>query len=128
MTQLQHPPIDASPLDRPGVPQEREPQPLANAHWLVPDQQHAETLPLVGEGRRLTPVFSSENPPRGLSGLVRRLAYRIPDYKPRRWALLILADRLDVLEHNPRKLMGAAAGVALLGLGVYGVTRLGRVV
>ena len=33
---------DANPLDRPGVPQELEPEPQADAHWLVPEQQTSE--------------------------------------------------------------------------------------
>jgi hypothetical protein len=116
---------DRNPLDRPGVPQELDPpQPLANAHWIEPDRQISERPPLVGNGRRLTPVFSTATPPRGLSGLVRKLAYRAPDYRTRRWALLILADKLDVLESNPKKLVGAVAAASLVGLGLYGLTRL----
>jgi hypothetical protein len=117
--------VDQNPVDRPGVPQELEPpQPLANAHWLEPEQQVSAELPVIGEGRRLTPVYSIANPPRGLSGLIRRLAYRIPDYRPRRWMLLVLADRVDVLESNPARLLRAAAAVSVVGLGIYGVSKL----
>lgn len=116
---------DRNPLDRPGVPQENaSPQPLANAHWIRPDQQMSERPPLVGNGRQLTPVFSTANPPRGLSGWVRKIAYRAPDYRTRRWALLILADKLDVLESNPKKLVGAVTAASLVGLGIYGLTQL----
>lgn len=116
---------DRDPLERPGVPQELDPpEPLANAHWIEPDRQLSERPPLVGKGRRLTPVFSTANPPRGLSGWIRKLAYRAPDYRTRRWALLILADKLDVLESNPKKLVGAVAGASLLGLSLYGLARL----
>lgn len=115
---------DRDPLDRPGVPQEADPpQPLGNAHWLKPDQQFSEELPVVGEGRPLTPVYSIANPPWGLSGLIRRLAYRSPDYRPRRWMLLVLADRIDVLESNPKLLLRAIASAGALGLGIYGLTR-----
>jgi hypothetical protein len=38
--------------------------------------------------------------PRGLSGLVRRAAYRVPEHRTARWALLLAGDRLDVLEHR----------------------------
>jgi len=116
---------DRNPLDRPGVPQEANPpQPLGNAHWLTPNQQISEQRPVVGHGRPLTPVYSVANPPRGLSGLLRRLAYRVPDYRPKRWMLLVLADRIDVLESNPRKLLGAVGSVGLMGLGIYGLTKL----
>lgn len=118
---------DANPLDRPGVPQEpASPQPLANAHWLKPEQQISEDIPLVGEGRQLTPVYSVANPPRRLSGLVRRLAYRVPDYRPRRWMLLVLADRIDVLENNPALLLRTLAGVSAAGLSLWGISKLLR--
>ena len=116
---------DRDPLDRPGVPQERQPpQPLANAHWLTPEPQTSEPKPLVGNGRRLTPVFSTAIPPRALSGWIRKLAYRAPDYRTRRWALLILADKVDVLESNPQRIVGAVVAASLFGLSLYGLTRL----
>lgn len=115
---------DADPLARPGVPQELDPpEPLADAHWLSPEPQLTEPKPLVGQGRPLTPVFSTAIPPRHLSGVVRRLAYRIPDYEPRRWMLLMLADRIDVLEHNPRRLLKLGATVGLIMAMVYAVRR-----
>jgi hypothetical protein len=119
--------IDASPLQRPGIPQERAPaQPLANAHWIQPDQQVATTQPLVGTGLQLTPVFSTAIPARGLSGALRTMAYKIPDYKARRWLLLMLADRVDVLEHRPQTLAKLLAGVSLATLGVVAAKRLLR--
>jgi hypothetical protein len=39
---------------------------------------------------------------RGLSGLLRRAAYRIPDWKARHWLLLLFADRVDVVESKLR--------------------------
>lgn len=115
---------DASPLQRPGIPQETEPpQALASAHWLKPEQQQSEREPLVGKGLMLTPVFSTAVPTRGISGVMRRLAYRIPDYKARRWLLLMLADRVDAVEHQPARLAKSAAAVGILGLGAYWVWR-----
>lgn len=111
---------DQNPQDRPGVPQEADPpEPLADAHWLAPEPQRSEYHPLVGNGRQLTPVFSTANRARGLSGLVRRLAYRAPDYKPRRWMLLILSDRIDALEHNPGRLLKLGTGIGLVIAGLY---------
>jgi hypothetical protein len=63
---------------------------------MKPELRVAAKPPVVGQGRQPTPVFSSANPPRGVSGLIRRLAYRSPDYRPQRWLLLVLADRVDV--------------------------------
>ncbi len=116
---------DKNPSDRPGVPQETLPEPLPNAHWLVPEQQISAGTPLVGHGRHVTSVYSNATPPRAISGLIRRWAYRVPDYRPRRWLMLMLADRIDVLESNPAQLLRAVGSVGLLGLGVYGFVKLG---
>jgi hypothetical protein len=118
---------DSSPLQRPGVPQEQQPpQPLASAHWLQPDRQQASEEPLVGHGLTLTPVFSTALPTRGLSGVLRRVAYRVPDYKARRWLLLMAADRIDVLEHRPARLLKWGALLGLAGLGVAAWRRANR--
>jgi hypothetical protein len=67
-------------------------------------------------------VYGTAVPPRGLSGVIRRIAYGVPDYKARRWALLLLADRVDVIEHNLVPAATVAAGlVALVTLGALGV-------
>jgi hypothetical protein len=68
----------------------------------------------------LTPVFSSAVPPRGLSGVMRRRAYAIPEHKARRWMTLLLADRVDVWEGRLGRhtLLGAVLGVAAVALAV----------
>lgn len=100
---------------RPGVPMETSPRPLAHP----PVRQATDRPSVVDRNKALTPVYGTAVPPRALSGLLRRLAYRIPEYKARRWMLLMLADRVDVLEHTiaPRVLVGAGA----LTLGVLAV-------
>ena len=119
--------IDQDLAARPGVPHElNPPAPLADAHWLVPDQQVSDAKPLVGHGRQLTPIYSVANAPHGVSGMVRRLAYRIPDYRPRRWALLILADKIDVIEHNPGTLLTLATGAVSVGASILGLNKLFR--
>lgn len=97
--------------DRPGVPRETQPEPLTHTNTLV-RQQTDEPKPLVGPNRFLTPVYSTALPARGVSGLLRRVAYKYPDYKARRWMLLLAADRVDVIEHMK-------LGRAALGLGVF---------
>ena len=106
---------DSSREDRPGVPQELDPpHPLGNAHWQSPEQQSAARPPsAIERHHELTPVYGTVNPPRALSGVIRRMAYRLPDYKRRRWLMLMLADRVDVIEHT---LLPSALGVAVLGL------------
>jgi hypothetical protein len=68
------------------------------------------------EGVR-APVFGTAQPPRGLSGALRRRAYAIPEHRARHWALLLLADRVDVVETwvTERPGPAAAAATALAG-------------
>ncbi len=91
--------IDQTPERRPGVPMESEPRIDAGAHWRTPERQPERRLHLRRKGlRRLTPVYGTAQPPRGVSGLMRRLAYATPEHKARHWALLLSADRVDVVE------------------------------
>jgi hypothetical protein len=91
--------IDQAKERRPGVPMEHSPEPLANAHWLTPDLQPPRDEVLRDlQHETLTATFGTSCPPRGLSGALRRAAYRIPDYRVRRWLLLVFADRVDALE------------------------------
>lgn len=78
---------------------EKEPRALAGAHWKIPERQVAKVKVFKRVGlKKLTPVFGTAQPPRGLSGLLRAGAYRIPETKAVHWAALLVADRIDVLE------------------------------
>lgn len=91
--------IDEPQDQRPGVPMELTPEPMGNAHWLVPERQPPQDDVLKDiDHETLTATFGTEHPPHGLSGILRRAAYTIPDYYARRWLLLILADRVDAVE------------------------------
>jgi hypothetical protein len=117
---------DARPEDRPGVPMEQSPpHPMGNATWSIPPQEPANAA-VVDPKRGITPVFGTANPPRGLSGFMRGLAYKIPTYKTERWLLLMAADRVDVLEHNPAKLAMILGGVSLTVCAFFGVRALVR--
>lgn len=88
---------------RPGVPMEAEPAPAAGVHWLEPERQIPAAPVFMHVGREELPaVFGTAQPPHGLSGIVRRWAYRIPEHRTRHWVLLLLADRIDVLESAAR--------------------------
>lgn len=93
--------IDVDPNRRPGVPMEPIPSPDPDAHWFEPERQpeSVEILKRV-ELNSSTPVFGTAQPPRGLSGVLRREAYSIAEHKASRWLLLLLADRVDVLENR----------------------------
>jgi hypothetical protein len=83
------------------------------------EQQQTNVPVLVGvDVGHLTPVFGTAQPPRGLSGLIRRAGYRVPEHKAGRWLLLMLGDRVDVWEGRLARHRWAAVGIgaALVGL------------
>ncbi len=91
---------DLDPADRPAVPRERLDPGASGAHWDFPERQ-PELVPRERsiEHAQLPPVFGTTFPPKGLSGVVRRYAYRrFSEGRAAHWLLLIGADRLDVLE------------------------------
>jgi hypothetical protein len=91
---------DLDPADRPSVPRERFDPTLTGAHWEVPDFQ-PEKWPRERsiEHASLTPVFGTAQPPRGLSGAIRKLAYRrYSEARAAHWLLLMAADRVNVYE------------------------------
>lgn len=118
--------IDADPATRPGVPRERNARD-PGAWWERPEQQRGVEL-LSRQGlRAATPVFGTAQPPHGLSGLVRRAAYRVPEHRASRWALLLIGDRLDVLEHRLARNVWLLPAALALAAGYAAVSRsLGR--
>ena len=95
---------DLDPADRPSYPREVLDLDATGAHWEVPDQQPGgEDRERSIEHARLTPAFGTAQPLRGLSGRVRRYAYaRHSEGKAAHWLLLIVGDRVDVVEHVAR--------------------------
>jgi hypothetical protein len=68
--------------------------------------------PLYQEYRASHDTLGGQSPvtqtvaPKALSGLLRKAARQVPEWKPRHWMLLMLADRVDAFEYNlPRNLM-----------------------
>ena len=102
--------------ERPGVPMETQPRSLTpTVHWTDPERQPPDRrVTKRRELQQLTPVFSTALPPRGLSGALRRAAYRIPETRAQHFLTLMLADRIDVLEHRLVRLLKV---VTLLPLG-----------
>ena len=107
--------IDQDPARRPGVSAEKPPHSQPHARNVAQVRQDGRP---TDAGQARTPVFGTAQPPRGLSGRLRSAAYAIPEHYARHWLLLILADRVDVLEHRVRRRPGmavAAGAGALLG-------------
>jgi hypothetical protein len=110
--------VDQRLEDRPGVPREAPPHALANSHWTVPEQQIPTVVVLKrADLARLTPVFGTAQPPHGLSGMIRRIAYGIPDQFARHWLLLLLADRVDSVGSRLGRLGRIWPFTALVSLG-----------
>lgn len=116
------PAADRDPKDRPGVPMYGG-QARGGAGEVAvrpPLDQQPQTVPvLIGvEVDRLTPVFGTSVPPKGLSGAIRRFAYSIPEHKAGRWMMLMLGDRVDVIESRIRRNPVPAIGIAAAMIGL----------
>jgi hypothetical protein len=118
--------VDRDPADRPAVPMERKPSRLEGVHWAEPPQQPVtvEVLHSI-ERPGISKVFGTSVPPRGLSGWMRRAAFRRSENDLRHWTMLLMADRVDVLEHTLEEASQSptarkvAMGVAGAGLALW---------
>jgi hypothetical protein len=115
---------DLDPADRPAYPKERTPPRLDNVHWSQPEQQEPSVEIFHSTERaRITPVFGTSVPPSGLSGVLRRRAFRRSENDVRHWMMLMLADRVNVVEGlfadlrraPPAKQVASVAVIALAG-------------
>lgn len=90
---------DLDPARRPGVPRDGAPELGVEALYppitrqATPHRIHKST-----EHGKLTPVFGTSCPPRGLSGWLRDRAYRLSEGRVSRWVALLFADRVDMVE------------------------------
>lgn len=92
--------VDLDPRRRPAFPKEKVPAEGTGAHWDRPEPQHSDVEVLHSMERGgLSAVYGTSCPPRGLSGVMRRRAYRASnEARMSRWFLLYAADRVDVVE------------------------------
>ncbi|WP_416402982.1 hypothetical protein [Arthrobacter sp. LFS091] len=95
---------DLDPADRPSYPRER-PGIETGARWDFPERQE-ERWPRERsvEHAFVTPVFGTSAPPKGVSGAVRKYAYKYSEGRAAHWLLLIAGDRIDAWEHHLRSL------------------------
>lgn len=116
--------VDADPARRPGVPREAAPAPAEGARPEPPPIQGGGRAALARTGSpRATPVFGTAAPAHGVSGAIRRVAYRVPEHRASRWMLLVLADRVDVLEHRAAQAWLVAPAAAAVAIGYAAVAR-----
>jgi hypothetical protein len=93
---------DLDPNDRPSYPKLQFQEGLSGAHWEFPERQ-PEKWPRERsvEHAFVTPVFGTAQPPKGLSGAIRKYSYaRYSEGRAAHWLLLVLADRVDAMEHH----------------------------
>lgn len=96
--------VDLDPNDRPSVPREQFDPELSGAHWDFPECQ-PEKWPRERsiEHESMTPVFGTSCPPKGVSGMLRKYAYRrFSEGRAAHWLILVAADRVDAFGSHVR--------------------------
>ena len=107
---MQNQPIDPSTIHGWGIDADPENDPTypmrdisgndsAGMSWRRPPQQ-AETVEILQsiERNNLSAVFGTSTPPRGVSGMLRRQAFRYSESEWAHWLMLMAADRVNVVE------------------------------
>lgn len=112
---------DADPADRPAVPRE-QPGIETGAHWDLPEDQPGRGgREKSVEHERLTPVFGTAQPLRGLAGKVRRYAYdTYSEGQTAHWLLLVLGDRVDSATAHLRSLFSRRPDDPITQSGILG--------
>jgi hypothetical protein len=92
--------IDADSKNNPTYPlKHRKDGEHAGYDWERPSQQRVNIKVLHSIERPNIPaVFGTSVPPRGLSGMVRKLAFKYSEGSFAHWLPLLMADRIDVIE------------------------------
>ena len=85
-------------LDRPAYPKERTPPRYTDPSYKPEQQVPKVTIYKSIERPTIPHIFGTSVPPRGLSGLIRGQAYKLGEAKIHRWLMLMLADRINVVE------------------------------
>lgn len=99
--------IDADPLDVPNYPIKRRTEnDNKGMVWERPPQQ-PELVEVLHSSERpsLSSVFGSPNPPKGISGHLRRYAFKYSESNWLHWLLLLVADRVDSMEHIQKEIV-----------------------
>ena len=91
--------VDADPKNDPTYPMKnRNNGEHAGYNWERPPQQPI-TIEILHSNERpnVTSVFGTSTPPSGLSGVIRRIAFRYSESSYGHWLPLMLADRVSVV-------------------------------
>ncbi len=92
--------IDADPKNDPTYPMRKRSNDEHNGYgWKRPPQQPIDIEVLHSNERpNVTAVFGTSAPPSGLSGMIRRYAFRYGEGSFAHWLPLLMADRVNVVE------------------------------
>jgi len=92
--------MDADPKNDPTYPIKKRTNDEHKGYtWERPTQQFVDIEVLHSNERpNITAVFGTSTPPSGLSGMIRRYAFRFSENHYGHWLPLILADRINVME------------------------------
>lgn len=91
--------VDANPQNDPTYPYRDRSGDDHSGDWKRPAQQDSEVELLKSvEHKWLPAVFGTSSPPRGVSGSLRRLAFRWSESNWAHWLLLMSADRVNMVE------------------------------
>lgn len=92
--------VDADPANNPTYPMRNIAEDdKAGMSWERPTQQNPTVKILCSnEHLALPAVFGTPNPPSGLSGLIRGFAFKFSESKWNHWLLLLMADRINMIE------------------------------
>ena len=146
--------VDADPDNDPTYPyRDRARDPGLTKDWNRPAIQDSDVEILQSiEHIRQPAVFGTSTPPSGVSGVIRRLAFRYSESNWLHWLMLLGADRINVVEgvvvdlarghvpnipgemgirsewqHNKRGLAKkVGVGLAVLGIGALLLSRRGK--
>jgi hypothetical protein len=91
--------VDADSRNDPTYPYRNRSKDDHNGEWKRPAQQEPDVEILMSnEHKRLPAVFGTSSPPTGISGSMRRLAFRWSESNWAHWLLLLAADRVNMVE------------------------------
>lgn len=92
--------IDADPENDPTYPMRKRTDSVHDGYtWDRPKQQFIDIEVLHSNERpNVSATFGTSNPPAGLSGMIRREAFKFSENSYGHWVPLMLADRIGVFE------------------------------
>jgi hypothetical protein len=91
--------VDADPENDPTYPYRERDKDDHSGEWARPPVQHSDVEILQSiEHKRRPAVFGTSTPPSGLSGMLRRGAFKYSESHWAHWLMLMGADRVNMVE------------------------------